>query len=50
MADTRYRGYKSYSYLTLADDFEAFDLDDELGRCPATSSASPSRRLSGPAA
>ncbi len=34
MADTRYRGYKSYSYLTLADDFEAFDLDDELGRVP----------------
>src|SRR6266571_1498801 len=34
MPDAPYRGYKSYSYLTPADDYEVFDLDDELGRVP----------------
>jgi len=34
MPDSPYRGYKSYSYLTPADDYEVFDLDDEIGRVP----------------
>ena len=32
--DAPYRGYKSYSYLAPAEDYDVFDLDDELGRCP----------------
>ena len=32
--DTPYRGYKSYSYLAPAEDYDVFDLDDELGRGP----------------
>ena len=35
MPDVPYAGYKSYSYLTPAQDYEVFDLDDELGRGPA---------------
>jgi membrane dipeptidase len=34
MPDPAYRGYKSYSYLAPADDYEVFDLADELGRVP----------------
>jgi membrane dipeptidase len=34
MPDPAYRGYKSYSYLAPADDYEVFDLADELGREP----------------
>lgn len=34
MSDTRYNGYKSYSYLTPVQDYEVFDLADELGRVP----------------
>ncbi len=34
MPDSPYRGYKSYSYLTPADDYPVFDLG-----CPATSPA-----------
>ena len=34
MPDSAYRGYKSYSYLAPADDYEVFDLADELGREP----------------
>ncbi|OZM77975.1 dipeptidase [Pseudonocardia sp. MH-G8] len=32
---TRYTGYKSYSYLTPGADYVEFDLDDELDRVPA---------------
>ena len=34
MPDPAYRGYKSYSYLAPADDYEVFDLAGELGREP----------------
>ncbi len=34
MPDASYRGYTSYSYLTPADDYEVFDLDDEIDRVP----------------
>ena len=34
MPDAPFRGYKSYSYLTPAQDYEVFDLDDELRRVP----------------
>jgi membrane dipeptidase len=33
-ADSSYRGYRSYSYLVPGDDYEIFELDDELGRVP----------------
>ena len=34
MPHTHYDGYKSYSYLTPVEDYEVFDLADELGRVP----------------
>src|ERR1700689_5186088 len=34
MPDAPFRGYKSYSYLTPAQDYDVFGLDDELRRVP----------------
>jgi hypothetical protein len=45
MPDSPYRGYKSYSYLTPADDYPVFDLADGAGRLPGYEPG-----LSGPAA
>ncbi|MCW2642326.1 MAG: Zn-dependent dipeptidase microsomal dipeptidase [Dactylosporangium sp.] len=35
MADSRYAGYRSYSYLRSGEDFETFELDSEYDRVPA---------------
>ena len=41
-------GYRSYSYLEPGDDYEVFDLADELGRVPEHPPALSADRRSGP--